>query len=81
MRYTEEKSFTVRVDLVAEFPDDYEGELDGYEWHAQWDRTVRPALVDAVLRALAVKGWRVTPVSRGASASEVLEVRVSPESL
>ena len=78
MRYTEDKTFTLRIDLIAEFPEDYEGELDGFEWHARWEREVRPSLVDAVLRALAKEGWRVTPVNRGTPEAELFEVRVEP---
>jgi hypothetical protein len=77
MTYREERSYRVEVVLSAEFGEDYEGDEDGYAWHARFDRVVRPRLVRAVLEALASDpGWRVVPASRGANASDALEVRV-----
>jgi hypothetical protein len=76
-RYREEKSYTIRLHLVAEFPDDYEGEEDGYEWHAHFDRTVRPRIARAIVDAfLCEPGWKVTPVARGADDHEELEFLV-----
>jgi len=77
MRYREEKSYSIEIRLSAEFDDDYEGEEDGYEWHARFDRLVRPRVVRAVLEALASDpGWKITPVSRGRSESDALEIEV-----
>jgi len=77
MTYREERSYRVEIVLSAEFGEDYEGDDDGYAWHARFDRVVRPRVVRAVLEALASDpGWRVVPASRGASASDALEVRV-----
>ena len=77
MPYREERSYRVEIVLSAEFAEDYEGEEDGYEWHERFERMVRPRLVRAVLESLASDpGWRVTPVTRGSSSSDVLEIRV-----
>jgi hypothetical protein len=77
MTYREERTYRVEIVLSAEFGEDYEGDEDGYAWHARFDRVVRPRVVRAVLEALASDpGWRVVPASRGANASDALEVRV-----
>jgi hypothetical protein len=77
MTYREERNYRVEIVLSAEFGEDYEGEEDGYAWHARFDRVVRPRVVRAVLEALASDpGWRVVPASRGANASDAFEVRV-----
>ena len=77
MTYREERSYKIEITLSAAFAEDYAGEQDGYEWHERFERVVRPRLVRAVLETLASDpGWRITPVSRGTSASDVLEVRV-----
>ncbi|AKF05252.1 hypothetical protein [Sandaracinus amylolyticus] len=75
--YREERTYTIELRLSASFPDDYEGEEDGYEWHARFDRVVRPRIARAVIEALMRDpGWKVTPTTRGESESERLELRV-----
>jgi hypothetical protein len=32
MKYTEEREFDLHLVLRCEFPEDYEGDLDGYAW-------------------------------------------------
>ena len=77
MDYREERTFTIELALGASFADDYEGDEDGYEWHRHFESVVRPKLAQAVVGALMADGrWRVTPVSRGHSESERLELRV-----
>jgi hypothetical protein len=75
--HREERRFRIEIELSAEFGPDYEGDDDGYAWAARWQHQVRPQLVQAVLATLArAPGFRVTPVSRGASAEDALEVDV-----
>ena len=75
--YREERTYTVELRLSATFPEDYEGEEDGFEWHAHFDRVVRPRIARAVIEALrAEPGWKITPTSRGQSESERLELIV-----
>lgn len=75
--HREERTYTVQLRLSAAFPDDYEGDDDGYEWHAHFDRVVRPKLARAVIETLlADGGWKVTPASRGHSESDHLELLV-----
>jgi hypothetical protein len=69
MKYVEERTFTVRLELRCEFPDDYQGEEDGYEWAKQI-----PALAGEIVAAAAAAarkgGWSVRPANRGRPADE-----------
>jgi hypothetical protein len=76
--YREAQSFHIRVELSAEFGDDYEGDDDGYAWHARWLARVRPALLRAVHDALkSDPHFTVVPSSRGANPDENAEFTVS----
>lgn len=75
--YREERTYTIELRLSASFPEDYEGEEDGFEWHAHFDRVVRPRVARAVIEALRTDpGWKITPTSRGESESDRLELTV-----
>jgi hypothetical protein len=75
--YREEERFTIRLELSAEFGDDYEGDDDGYAWLEAWKARVRPNLVCAVFDALrSDAGFDVLPTSRGASPDRELEITV-----
>lgn len=77
MRYIERRELVIRLHLSAEFPADYEGEDDGYEWYRSFDERVRPELVRELLRVLASqRGYRITPVNRGLDMHEELEIKV-----
>lgn len=65
MTYTEEREFTLRLVLHCEFPEDYQGEQDGYEWAKEV-----PDLAGEVLRAVVGvlgvhSGWRLRSGNRG----------------
>ena len=50
--YREERTYTITLRLSAEFPDDYEGDDDGFAWHERFDRDpanvwLREAVVSA----------------------------------
>jgi hypothetical protein len=75
--HREESRFTVRVELSADFADDYEGDDDGFAWLARWQATVRPRLLRAVFEALRSDGgFEAVPVSRGASPEREIEIEV-----
>ena len=82
-RHREERTYTITLRMSAEFDEDYEGDDDGYAWHQQFDRELRPRIVRAVIQTLLqLGGWKVTPVSRGQSDSDALELeceRVVPD--
>lgn len=46
MKYVEEREWNLRLVVRCEFPDDYEGELDGYAWADEL-----PAITGDVMRA------------------------------
>jgi hypothetical protein len=50
--HREERSFAIELALVAEFDDSYEGDEDGYAWHARFEDVLKPLLVSAVTNAL-----------------------------
>lgn len=52
MNYTESLTWNIRIEAQAEFPDDYDGEQDGFVWRDEFQRTVQPAVVAAVAREL-----------------------------
>ena len=76
--YREEGRFVVRIDLSAEFGDDYEGDDDGYAWLERWKETVRPRLVAAVFDALRTDpAFKAVAAPRGASPEEEIEIAVT----
>ncbi len=75
--HREEARFVVRVELAAEFDEDYEGDDDGYAWLRAWEERVRPRMLSAVFQALRSEpGFEAIPVSRGASPEAEAEIEV-----
>ncbi len=74
MDYTESATWVVRLEARAAFPEDYDGELDGYEWRKAFYESVQPRVLAAVLRELGqLEGWKLRGGNRGmASQDEVL---------
>jgi hypothetical protein len=76
--HREEGRFVVRIELSAEFGEDYEGDDDGNAWLEAWRARVQPRLVRAVFAELrAEPGFSAVPVSRGKSPDEELEIAVT----
>jgi hypothetical protein len=76
--YRETKTFVIRIELEAEFADDYAGDDDGGEWLRRWMSETRPEVVAAVMRALAAdRRFRITPQSRGKHPEDEVEIGVS----
>lgn len=80
MEHVEEREFTLRLVLRATFPEEYEGDLDGYEWAGEL-----PALTGEVLGAVVQvltrnTRWKLHGGNRGRSSEEevtlVLERRL-----
>ncbi|HXU80914.1 MAG TPA: hypothetical protein VN914_05925 [Polyangia bacterium] len=69
MKYVEERTFTLRLEIRCEFPDDYDGEEDGYEW-AKEIPGVAGEIVQAAAAAGRRNGWTVRPANRGRPAEE-----------
>lgn len=75
--HREEGEFTIRIDLGAEFAEDYEGDDDGNAWLERWQSQVRPRLVRAVFEALrSDPAFTAIPVTRGRSPDENLDIEV-----
>lgn len=70
MPYVEEREFTLRFELRAEFPEDYDGEADGYEWAKEFPG-IAAEMVHAVVGVIARHpGWKVHPRNRGRSSED-----------
>ncbi len=77
MTHREEQSFSIELQLVAEFDDDYEGDDDGYAWVESFERDLKPRLVRALFDALrADPRWTATAAPRGRDPSRALEIEV-----
>lgn len=73
--FEEEKTFTLRVNLVAQFPEDYEGDDDGYAWLHDWETRVKPDLLKTVMASLrAAPSWSVHIRNRGMAATDEVEI-------
>ncbi len=75
--FREEKTFNLRFSLQADFPEEYEGEEDGYKWFAQWEERLKPELLKTVFAALRRHpSWKVHVRNRGISAEDEIEIVV-----
>jgi hypothetical protein len=75
--HREEAHFVVRIELVAEFDDDYEGDDDGYAWLERWRASVQPRLARAVFEQLrAHPSFDAVPASRGKNPEDEIEIAV-----
>lgn len=75
--HREHARFVVRIELSAEFDEDYEGDDDGFAWLARWRSRVQPRLLRAIFEPLrAEPGFDAVPVSRGKSPDEEVEIAV-----
>ncbi len=68
--HVEEKEFTLRLELRCSFPDDYQGEDDGYAWAAELPRLSAAVLAAAVQAISRQPGWTVRPKNRGRSSDD-----------
>ena len=75
--HREEGRFVVRVELAAEFGEDYEGDDDGYAWLDAWRARVLPRIARAVFDELrATPGYSAVAASRGKNPEDELEIAV-----
>jgi hypothetical protein len=75
--HREEGSFTVRIELSAEFAEAYEGDDDGNAWLQRWRARVQPRLARAIFEQLRMEpGFTAVPASRGKNPEEELEIAV-----
>ena len=50
--HREERSYSIDVNLVAEFDDSYEGDEDGFAWFERFESGLKSRLTAAVTEAL-----------------------------
>jgi hypothetical protein len=76
--HREEGEFDIRIELSADFGDDYAGEADGFAWLESWRARVRPRIARAVMSELrAEPGFSAIPTSRGKSPEDELVISVT----
>jgi hypothetical protein len=69
MDHVEEKEFTLRLEVRCVFPENYEGDNDGYAWWEEFPAAAAE-IVSAAARSLAARGWSVRAANRGRPADE-----------
>ena len=78
--YREEHSFSIRLEAIARFGDDYDGDDDGFVWREDFHRKVQPKLTALVLSALqgleGLEGWKVRTGNRGVSQTDEILIRL-----
>jgi len=73
--YQEDKTFTLRFSLEAQFPDDYEGDDDYHAWVQNWERQIKPDLIKTVFESLRrTPEWKAHTRNRGKSSDEEIEI-------
>ena len=73
--FREEKEFILRFSLEAEFPEDYEGEEEGYLWLKEWETEVKPELLKVIFSSLRRRPqWNAHVRNRGASPENEIEI-------
>ena len=77
MPYVEEREFTLRFEIRCEFPDDYDGEQDGYEWATELPGLTSDVIKAAVQAISRRPGWRIHPSNRGVSSDREVTLVLS----
>ena len=73
--FEEEKTFVLRFNLVAGFPEDYDGDEDEYAWLHDRETRIKPELLKTVVTSLrAHPSWSVHVRNRGMAATDEVEV-------
>jgi hypothetical protein len=76
MEYVEEREFVLRLDLRCVFPQDYEGEEDGYVWFQDFSPIAAEIVQAAAAAIRRHPGWRVRSGNRGRPADEEITLVV-----
>ena len=73
--YQENKTFTLRFSLEAEFPESYDGDEDNYVWLQDWEARVKPDLLRVIFSELRkYPSWSAHVRNRGMSANDEVEI-------
>ncbi len=77
MSHREERSYSIEVNLVAEFDDAYEGDEDGFAWLQRFESGLKPKLTAAVMEALrADPRFQLLVAPRGKDPERTLELEL-----
>lgn len=73
--FKEQKEFNLRFSLEAQFPEDYDGEEEGYLWLKEWETTVKPELLKLIFSSLRRHPhWNAHVRNRGTSPENEIEI-------
>ncbi len=73
--YQEEKTFNLRFQLEAQFPEEYDGDEDAHVWVHDWETRIKPEIIKAVFTALRqAPSWSAHIRNRGMSAVDEVEI-------
>jgi hypothetical protein len=73
--FQEEKTFTVRFSLEANFPEDYEGDEDNHVWVQDWERRIKPEVIKVIFGSLRQHPtWTAHVRNRGLSPLDEIEI-------
>ncbi len=68
--YVEEREFVFRLEARYEFPEDYDGESDGYAWAPELQSIAGEMLAALVETMKRHPHWKVRPRNRGRSSED-----------
>ena len=73
--HIEDKTFNLRFSLEAAFPEQYDGEEDERAWLKEWERLIKPKLMQAVFTSLREHpDWTARIRNRGMSQEDEIEI-------
>jgi hypothetical protein len=73
--YQEEKTFTLRFNLEASFPEDYEGDEEDLAWVQEWEAQIKPDLLKVLFESLRQhQSWQAHVRNRGKSPGDEIEI-------
>jgi hypothetical protein len=73
--FREEKQFTFRFSLEAQFPEEYGGNDENYAWLTEWERAIKPELLKLIFETLRRhQSWTVHVRNRGLSPEDEIEI-------
>ena len=78
--FQEEKTFHIRFNLEAKFPEDYDGDEDDYAWMRDWEIRVKPDLLKVIYNELRrYPSWSTHVRNRGMATTEEVEIALVKE--
>lgn len=75
--FREQKSFSLRFNLEATFPDEYDGDDDNHAWLQEWEKHIKPELLKQIFETLRRRLiWNVHVRNRGISPQDEIEIAI-----